>query len=151
MALPRVVRSFFCSLSAAPANCFRHKPESRKTSGFAELFGSESPLRAAGPHTRRRRPRRASVHRFSSQGAEKFAASISVPSLQKRSKIFFAPSGIQNYSIWTSRVLPDRTTIQTRTCLTSQIGRDAVLSRLYGRRYQQYWASKQESLSPNSR
>ena len=42
--------------------------------------------------------------------------------------------GIQNYSIWTSRVLPDRTTIQTRTCLTSQIGRDAVFSRLYGRR-----------------
>ena len=40
----------------------------------------------------------------------------------------------QNYSTWTSRVVTHRTTIQARTCLTSQIGRDAVLSRLYGRR-----------------
>ena len=37
----------------------------------------------------------------------------------------------KNYSTWTSRVLPDRTTIQASTCLTSQIGRDAVLSRVW--------------------
>ena len=41
----------------------------------------------------------------------------------------------KTYSTWTSRVVPHRTTIQARTCLTSQIRRDAVLSRLYGRRY----------------
>ena len=41
----------------------------------------------------------------------------------------------KNYSTWTSRVVTHRTTIQARTCLTSQIGRDAVLSRLYGRRW----------------
>ena len=54
--------------------------------------------------------------------------------VSKKGFFFLKKVGIQNYSIWTSRVLPDRTTIQTRTCLTSQIGRDAVLSRLYGRR-----------------
>ena len=42
----------------------------------------------------------------------------------------------KTYSTWTSRVVPHRTTIQARTCLTSQIRRDAVLSRLYGRRYE---------------
>ena len=40
----------------------------------------------------------------------------------------------KNYSTRASHVLPDRTTDQAGTCLTSQIGRDAVLSRSYGRR-----------------
>jgi hypothetical protein len=41
----------------------------------------------------------------------------------------------KNYSTQTSRVVTHRTTIWASTCLTSQIGRDAVLSRVYGRRY----------------
>ena len=45
---------------------------------------------------------------------------------KKKEKEKLCTRGIQNYSIWTSRVLPDRTTIQTRSCLTSQIVRDAV-------------------------
>ena len=40
----------------------------------------------------------------------------------------------QNYSTRTSRVVTHRTTIRAGTCLTSQIGRDAVFSRSYGRR-----------------
>ena len=41
----------------------------------------------------------------------------------------------QNYSTRTSRVVTHRTTIRAGTCLTSQIGRDAVFSRSYGRRW----------------
>ena len=40
----------------------------------------------------------------------------------------------KNYSTRTSHVVPHRTTIRAGTCLTSQIRRDAVLSRSYGRR-----------------
>jgi hypothetical protein len=41
----------------------------------------------------------------------------------------------KNYSTQTSRVVTHRTTIWASTCLSSQIGRDEVLSRVYGRRY----------------
>jgi hypothetical protein len=51
----------------------------------------------------------------------------------KLQPIFLSPAKEQNYSTQYSRVVPHHSTDWAITSLTSQIGRDAVLSSVYGR------------------